>query len=57
MIKHRPKPVTNVEIDGKVYRANSQGIVELPTAYEQFNPIEAPKKKPKKEKKAKKKKK
>lgn len=39
MIKHKPKPKTDVRIDGKVYKCNGLGIVELPKAYKQFNPI------------------
>lgn len=47
MIKHKPKPKCNVVIGNKTYKANGQGIVELPDRYEQFNPIEEPKKKKK----------
>ena len=45
MIKHKPIPKTDVKIGDKVYKCNAQGIVELPEVYEQFNPIEKPKKK------------
>lgn len=40
MIKHKPTPKTNVNIDGIIYICNDLGIVELPRAYKQFNPIE-----------------
>ena len=39
MIKHKPKDGTNVKLDGKIYYC-IDGIVELPKAYKQFNPIE-----------------
>lgn len=29
MINHKSEPKRNVEIDGKVYKCNGQGIVEL----------------------------
>lgn len=45
MIKHKPEPKTNVKIGDVTYKCNGQGIVELPEAYPQFNPIEEPKKK------------
>jgi len=44
MIKHRPKPETNVKIGDVEYKCK-HGIVELPEAYPQFNPIEKEKKK------------
>ncbi len=47
MIKHRPKPETNVKIGDVEYKCK-HGIVELPTAYKQFNPIEEVKIKKKK---------
>lgn len=47
MIKHKPVPKTDVTIEGKRYKCNAQGIVELPTEYKQFNPIEKPKAKKK----------
>lgn len=50
MIKHKPKDKSNVEIDGVLYKLNGLGIVELPDVYEQFNPIEEPKKKRSREK-------
>lgn len=41
MIKHKPIPRTNVILeDGIEYKCNGQGILELPRAYKQFNPIE-----------------
>ena len=39
MIKHKPKDGTNVKLDGVIYQCIN-GIVELPKAYKQFNPIE-----------------
>lgn len=39
MIKHKPIPKTDVKIDGKIYKCNTFGVVELPEAYKQFNPI------------------
>ena len=45
MIKHKPIPKTDVKIGKVVYKCNGLGIVELPDVYEQFNPIEKPKKK------------
>ena len=50
MIKHKPIPKTDVRIDNIVYKCNSQGIVELPEAYSQFNPV---KEKPRETKKRK----
>lgn len=44
MIKHKPIPKTDVKIDGKVYKCNAHGIVELPKEYKQFNPIKEKKK-------------
>jgi len=56
MIKHKPIPKTNVTdiVDGKKveYKCNAQGILELPTRMERFNPIEE-KPKPKKSQKLK----
>ena len=40
MIKHKPTPKTNVIIDGVEYKCKHTGILELPKAYKQFNPIE-----------------
>ena len=40
MIKHKPTPKTNVVIDGIEYKCKHTGILELPKAYKQFNPIE-----------------
>ena len=40
MIKHKPIPKADVDIDGTIYKCNAKGIVELPEAYPQFNPIE-----------------
>jgi len=48
MIKHRPKDKTNVNIKGVIYECIN-GIVELPKAYKQFNPIQEKKKKEDKE--------
>jgi len=45
MLKHKPNPKTDVKIGDKVYRCNAHGIVELPRAYKQFNPIEEEEKK------------
>ena len=53
MIKHKPRPKTNVKIGDTVYKCNAQGIVELPEIYKQFNPIEEVKTKPKKVKEVK----
>jgi hypothetical protein len=56
MIKHKPIPKTNVSeiINGvKIeYKCNAQGILELPTRMDRFNPIEEVKikKKPKDDK-------
>lgn len=40
MIKHKPTPKQNVMIDGIEYKCKHTGILELPTAYKRFNPIE-----------------
>ena len=55
MIKHKPKPKTDVRIGKELYKCNRvSGIVELPVRLEQFNPIEEEEiviKEPKKKKK------
>lgn len=50
MVKHKPKPKTDVKINGVVYKCNPvTGIVELPDFYPMFNPVDKPKKKKVKE--------
>jgi hypothetical protein len=46
MIDHKPTPKTDVRIGKELYKCNRLGIVKLPKAYKQFNPIEKPKEKP-----------
>lgn len=48
MIKHRPRPKTDVRIGKDLYKCSPQGILLLPKAYKQFNPIEEDVKKSKK---------
>ncbi len=50
MIEHKPNPVTNVKLEGKVYKHDTKGRVWLPERFQQFNPVEE-KPKIKKEKK------
>ena len=40
MIKHKPKPTTNVKIGDKIYKCNGLGVVYLPERYERFNPLD-----------------